>query len=84
MAATVMLVIFVMLVRVVRVMPVRAMTTIMIRPNDANKLSSLRDARKCTIIALSLDFDEGRRRANERKNAEDGISMVPADFLRQI
>lgn len=80
MATAVMLVIVVL----VRVMRVGVMTTIMIWANDVNGLSSLRDARKCTIIALSLDFDEGGRRAKERKNAENGIVMVAADFLGQM
>lgn len=81
MATTVMFVNFVMFVRVMRV---GGMTTIMIWANDANGLSSLRDARKCTISVLSLGFDEGGRRANERKNSENGIVMVPADHLGQI
>jgi hypothetical protein len=80
MATAVMLVIVVL----VRVMRVGVMATIMIWANDVNGLSSLRHARKCTIIALSLDFDKGGWRANERKNAEDGIVMVAADFLGKM
>jgi hypothetical protein len=78
MTATVMLVMLMVLVRVVR-----AMMTVMIWADDPNRLSSLCDARNCTIRILSLDFDKGGRSANEGKDMEE-IVMVPDDILGRL